>query len=58
MLLPSAHPVRDSRGKKNQTTKDGDRQTDRQIRDGQLRKQRFQATLKLTKNTDLLIKDF
>ena len=55
MLLPSAHPVRDSRKKKTQRMG-----TDRQIDKGWSVEKtlRFQAPLKLTKNTDLLIKAF
>ena len=55
MLLPSAHPVRDSRKKKKQRMG-----TDRQIDKGWSVEKtlRFQAPLKLTKNTDLLIKAF
>ena len=57
MLLPSAHPVRDSGGqKKNKGWGRTDRQTDKGW--SVEKTLRFQATLKLTKNTDLLIKAF
>lgn len=61
MLLPSAHPVRDSGGGGKKKNKKQQRMgTDRQIDKGWSVEKtlRFQATLKLTKNTDLLIKAF